>query len=307
LAALFQSGIAICQYFSQEHLGLRLLSECREAPATFDIATGRLWLFDFFAKGAPVLKTLKRSAGTFPHCNALGGFLMLSILLSYSWLITLKRTWHRSFGVLLLVIQFFALATTYSRSAIFGLAIGSSIFLFWGWKTKTPCRFLVCAIAISALCSFGLLFEQYLYRGGVFNYSETAQNSDQIRLAAQQTAFQIIQDHPVTGVGFQQFSKAAQNYGNATGAHNIYLFLSSEMGLIACLAFIGFMGFILISSLSVPWTPQIASLFCGLIAFLFIGGCDFYPILFQQGKLMLFFTAALLLAEILRTKQRSIA
>jgi len=302
LAALIQSAIAICQYFSQSYLGLRFLSEPRDAPATFTITSGRRWILDIMSHVPITTTTIRRSAGTFPHCNALGGFLMFSILASYSYIISAKNLRHRYWLGLLLVPQFFALATTYSRSAIFGLAIGTVIWLVWALRTRTQIRFLLGAIAVSAFLSFGLLTEQYLYRGGIFNYNHTAQQSDQIRLAAQETAVQIIQDHPVTGVGYQQFSRAATSYGNATGTHNIYLFLCSEMGLIACLAFVGFLILTFVTALRVPFTPQMASLFAGFIAILFIGGCDFYPILFQQGKLILFFITALLLSEALRIK-----
>jgi hypothetical protein len=301
-AALIQSGIAICQYFSQQYLGLRLLSEPRDAPATFEIASGRRWILDILSHNPVMTTTIKRSPGTFPHCNALGGFLTFTILSSYSYIASAKNIWHRYWLGLLLIPQFFGLATTYSRSAIFALIIGTTIWLIWAVRTGQRYRFLASMIAVSSVLSFGLLGEQYLERGGIFNYNQTVKASDQIRIAAQETAFQIIQDHPITGVGFQQFSRGATAYGNPTGAHNIYLFLTSEMGLLACLSFLAFIGFALITAIRIPFTPQIASLFASLIAFLFIGACDFYPILFQQGKLILFLITALLLSEALRIK-----
>lgn len=302
-AALIQSAIAICQYFSQNYLGLRLLSESRDIPATFTVASGRRWILDLLSHSPITTTTIKRSSGTFPHCNALGGFLSFTILCSYSYVISAKKLWHKYWLGLLLIPQFFGLATTYSRSAIFSLIIGTAFWLIWAIRTKQSYRFLASMIAISSLLSFGLLGEQYLERGGIFNYNQTTKASDQIRIAAQETAIQIIQDNPVTGVGYQQFSRAATTYGNPTGTHNIYLFITSEMGLIACFAFIGFIGFAFITAMQVSFTPQIASLFASFIAFLFIGGCDFYPILFQQGKLILFFITALLLSEALRVKQ----
>lgn len=301
-AAGIQSLIAICQYFSQDYLGLRLLSESRDEPAIFSIATGRRWIFDLFSN-APILPAIiRRSSGTFPHCNVLGGFLSFSILASYSYIANANKNLYRYGMGLLLIIQFFGLATTYSRSAIFGLAIGTGIWLAWAIGTKKKCLFLISAISIATLLSFGLLSEQYLARGGIVNYNQTSQESDQVRIFAQKTALNIIQDHPSTGVGFQQFSMAAHSYGNPTGAHNIYLFLCSEIGICGCLALLGFIGFTLITAIKNPFTPQMTSLFAALVAFLFIGGCDFYPILFQQGKLILFLITALLLSEALQIK-----
>jgi O-antigen ligase len=294
IAALVQSLIATAQYFTQESLGLRWLSESRESPAVFQIASGKKWLFDALSNQT----IIKRSAGTFPHCNVLGGFLMMSILISYSFFC--KGSLKQKYLIgLCIAFQYFALSITYSRSAIFGTILATSVwFGFSLFHRKIHLhRWLIGTIIGSIALSGALFFEQYLFRGGIINYNITSQQSDQIRLDAQHTAIEMIKDHLFTGVGFQQFSKAAAAYGNPVGTHNIYLFLCSEMGLFAFIAFLGFLVSILIQAIKVPFTPEIASLLSIFIAFLFIGGCDFYPILFQQGKLMLFLTAALLVSQ----------
>lgn len=169
-----------------------------------------------------------------------------------------------------------------------------------------PYQFLAKAILISVgICAF-LFCEQYAYRGGIINYNNTAKQSDKTRIDAQQTALEMIKDHPLSGVGFQQFTSVAKTYGNPIGTHNIYLFIWSEMGLVALLSFLGFILSILLSAYRAPFTPQIASLLSIFIAFLFIGCCDFYPFLFQQGKLMLFISSALLASEVMRLKELKI-
>lgn len=288
-AAMIQSVIAITQYFTQEYLGLRLLSETRDAPATFPVVGGKRWIFDAISESTIAIK---RSSGTFPHSNVLGGFLMMSVIASYSLIVQAKR---KLFLALCLIVQCFALCLTFSRSAIFGVSLATLVWFSWTYfKTKSCNRFLIKALVLSfAICAF-TLFDQYLQRGGIVNYNLTAQNSDEVRLVAQSTAIEMIKDHPATGVGFQQFSSVAEKYGNKIGTHNIYLFICSEMGIIALFAFLGFIALVLKKAGVAPYTPEIASLFAIFVGFLFIGGCDFYPITFQQGKLMFFTTAGLL-------------
>lgn len=307
-AALIQSTIAITQYFTQNSLGLHLLSESRDAPATFHIASGKRWIFDYFFPSQTSYTTLKRSAGTLPHCNVLGGFLILSILASYSLIASEKKRLIKYLLALALLIQFIGLSTTYSRSAIFGIALATLVWFSIALLQRNLRSYLFLAkiIVLSVGICACLFCEQYAYRGGIINYNNAAKQSDQTRINAQHTALKMIKDHPLSGVGFQQFTSIARTYGNPTGTHNIYLFIWSEMGFIALLAFLGFIVTVLMTTYQAPFTPQLASLLSIFIAFLFIGFCDFYPFLFQQGKLMLFISSALLVSEAARLKQLKI-
>lgn len=304
-AGLIQCSFAIMQYFSQEPLGLRILSESRDAPATFDIASGKRWLFD----SPSSMITIKRAIGTLPHCNILGGFLALSIIISYSLIALAKKTWKKYAIGLTLIIQFFALSISYSRSAIYGVVLGTIVWFAWAAKRGNirSYRFLSAMIAISITISAALLSEQYLHRGGIINYNTLVQNSDQVRIKAQTTAIKMILDHPFFGIGYQQFSGGSAAYvaegSDTPGTHNIYLFLAAETGIFALLAFLGFIASVLFKALKAPFSPQLASLLSIFVMFLFIGGCDFYPILSQQGKLMFFLTASLLVAEAQRVTQ----
>ena len=194
--------------------------------------------------------------------------------------------------------RLFALFLTYSRSAVFGVALGTIVWFGWAFFHRTfhLYRSLAKIVALCFAICFCLLFDQYIQRGGIVNYNKTVQYSDQVRLDAQSTAIEMIKDYPLSGVGFQQFSSMGEKYGHPIGTHNIYLFLFSEMGLIAFLAFVVFIVIVLKNALKLSFSPQNASLISIFIAFLFIGGCDFYLITFQQGKLMFFISAALIVA-----------
>jgi len=87
-------------------------------------------------------------------------------------------------------------------------------------------------------------------------------------------------------------------YERSTAPHNMFLFLACETGLISLGALLSLIGMLLWRALRAPMTVEIATFTAILIGFLFIGCCDFYPILFQQGKLMFFLVAGLLASHV---------
>ena len=301
MAGLFQSGIAIAQYFNQAPLGLRILSE-PTILGSFMVQDGSRWLFDRLFHHTPPTDLIYRASGTLPHPNVLGGFLMSSILATYALAMRPKG----KLIALTLPIQFFAMSLSYSRAALFAWMLGTAV--WYGcifFKKIKNWEFLAWMIALSVTLTAILLYDQVRHRGGVVNYNKLAQRSDAIRLFHQRNAFEIIRQNPVLGVGFGQFSERSHKYFPTnsghyelqTGPHNIYLFLACETGLLALTAFLAFIGILLWRAIKIPLTAEVITLLSGLIAFLFIGFCDFYPILFQQGKLLFFTIAALLAAQ----------
>lgn len=314
MTALVQSLFAVIQYFTQEPLGLRIFLESRDVPASFEMPDGRRWVFDLLFSHKWAVDLVKRASGTMNHSNILGGLLTLSILSSYSLYANAAARRKKQIIGALILFQFFALSTTYSRSAIFATLLGT---VFWfGWAAYHR-RFrgfapLAGIAAVSFLMNGSLFFEQYLYRGGIVNYNVLVQNSDKDRLDAQSTAMQMMKDNPLFGVGFTQFAKTSSDSYVEEGArtpltHNIYLLLSTEMGIFALLSFLGFVFSVLWPVIKTPFSPEIASLAAAFLGFLFIGFCDFYPIHLQEGKLMLFITAALLFVQTRNMREAKIS
>lgn len=290
LSALFQTGVAITQYFHQAPLGLRLLGETNQT-SIFYTKDGARWLIDSLLGKISENVIIMRAAGTFPHANVLGGFLVFSILATYYLSIKTKKWLYT------LPLQFFALALTYSRAALFAWALSTAIWFFFN---RHRASFAV--IVFSFLLSATLLSEQYIHRGGVVNYNNWVKDSDNVRKVQQKTGLEIIQDHFLFGVGFTQFSERASpyfqnglpDYIKVTAPHNIFLFLACETGLISLIAFLSFLFYRIWNFIKAPITPESSLFFSLTIAFLFIGLCDFYPILFQQGRLMFFMVLGLL-------------
>jgi len=311
VAGLMQTAIAITQYFNQEWLGLRILGEQKLGPG-FGISSGNRWIIDSFTGRIAPSPLVYRASGTLPHPNVLGGFLTFAILVAYSQIASSSKKWRLLIGFTL-PFQFFALSVTYSRAAIFACLLGTLVWfslIIWnkGLKeiiTNSALRFLTFMICFSVMINGILLFEQFAKRGGIVNYNGVAQNSDRVRIHYQNVAFQMIGKNPLLGVGFHQFSLRYPDYlpkNNdsdiyLTATHNIYLLLGSETGLISLGAFFLFIGTLLRAGMRASITPATASLIAVFAAYLFIGCCDFYPILFQQGKLMFFCAAGLLAAH----------
>jgi O-antigen ligase len=311
----FQAAVGITQFFTQAPVGLHFLEEPKFAPGRFasiPTADGTKWLLERWlgAIGGPT--GLIRATGTLPHPNLLGGYLALTILTT---LHEMGKRRGRISWVLCgaLVLQSVGLMVSFSRSAIFGLLVGAGAYFFLMAKGRVglPWRRLGLVLAAALLLTGTLFKDQIVQRGGLINYSPAARQSDQTRLVYQKFALKMIADRPWTGVGFSQFTYQLPGYlpegsdpkNFPSGVHNIFLFLAAETGLPALAAFLLFLarivrdGYRALTSLAHQQRPNIALLLALLAVLLFIGLCDFYPILFQQGRLLLFFVAGLLAAH----------
>lgn len=296
-AGLFQALIAIAQYFHQAPIGLRILGETNQSTI-FSIKDGSRWLIDQLLHRPSDTTIIHRASGTLPHANVFGGLMLVSLLSTYA-LISRQKNW---FLILSIPIQLFAMSLSYSRSALFAWGIATLIwFALNGLKPKRH-QTIALVLAISFALTATLLYNQYSSRGGIVSSTSLSKNSDDIRKIHQRLALQIIKDYPLFGLGFSQFSERTQNYFSpdskayirATAPHNMFLFLACETGLISAASLIFFIFFLLSSFLRSPFSVESVTFASLLIGFLFIGFCDFYPILFQQGKLIFFLIAALL-------------
>jgi hypothetical protein len=298
---LMQAFLATWQYFSQHSLGLRLLGEQPLNTGIF-VPDGHRWVLDqwFHRIGETMIY---RAMGTMPHPNPMGGLFALTLLITSYLFFTHPNI--RKWLAPAYLIQLFGLAITYSRSALFAYVIGTIVWFSWmRWRQQILMKSTAMLILISGAIVGTLLHEQILQRGGVVNYTSLSRASDHVRFYYQKLAFRMIEKHPLAGVGFGQFSLRTPSFlpkgqdpmpASTTIVHNVYLVLAAETGLISLAAFLGWIGLILWAAWrSSPSLPETGLLLGAFIGFLFIGCCDFYPVFFQQGKLMFFGTAGLL-------------
>ena len=86
--------------------------------------------------------------------------------------------------------------------------------------------------------------------------------------------------------------------GEHQPVHNIYLLVAAETGILGFAVFILFLGFIANTVWRKGLNKISATLFTILSAFLFIGFFDHYLLTIQQGRLLFFLVAGLLVASV---------
>jgi len=129
-----------------------------------------------------------------------------------------------------------------------------------------------------------------------------AKDSDSVRLTYQTIAFRMIEKKPLLGVGHQQFMMRTGEYllpgqdpsKYVGAAHNIYLIWAAETGLVSLVCFLALWAFVAWNGWVARNNAHVSCLLGMLLGMLFIGCCDFYPLTFQSGRLMLFLTAGML-------------
>jgi hypothetical protein len=195
-ASCLQSVFALCQYFSQSSLGLRLLNE-HPLTATIFVPNGRRSFLDLFSDRIAENHEIYRAIGTLSHANLLGGILVIGLL--FTTMLLWRHPKQRKWLAPAYFLQLSALGTTYSRSAIFAYILGTALWFFWmrnrSLRSSLRIPFL---IFLSSLIVGGFFFwEQYLYRGGIVNYPAFTAASDLERLSFQNIAIRMLADHPL--------------------------------------------------------------------------------------------------------------
>jgi hypothetical protein len=187
-----------------------------------------------YPTGAGVLRYVEdnpdlslRAISTSTDPNVLGGLLILITTLTASQLFSRRPLLPRPAIAALLGLDVVCLVLTYSRGAMFGLAVGLGVLAL------VKNRRLLLLMAVTGLC---LLFlpqtQAYVQR-----FVEGVQWQDlasQMRLGEYKDAFALIGRHPWIGVGFA----GTPEISLYLGVSSAYLLMAEEMGLIGLAAFV---------------------------------------------------------------------
>ena len=252
----FSSGLPICFYFlvsrqnmSEENRKFLLQMFWFGAAA---VAVCGLWEVYSGAAGIkedwvdfekfPVLLT--RMAGPLKNPNLLAGY--LSIVIAFWSGYRLYRPKNRdgilgTFGLLLLVA---CLLLTYSRGAWLSLFIVLIALGVWARRAK----YLICGL----ICLAGLIMltePSIMDRIGSI-WSPTSESSSAMRLAIWDSTLYIIKDYPIFGIGWGSFPHIYPAYDYFLGpeqtiiyhAHNLYLHLAAEVGIVGLLLWLSVVG-----------------------------------------------------------------
>ncbi len=312
VVSCIQCALGIYQYFNQHSLGLSFLGELDIRHFPFHNPEKHRWLFD----KSQSCEFLYRASGTFTHPNILGGFLFCSVLASFYLFMKTETKSKLVLLISIIFLQVFTLYVAFSRSAILALVLATFIWGFLQFKTiikhrdfRSPAfyRFIILASAIlvSSLFCIGIFYSQLIARGGIINYNAVTTYADSERIQYLKMAIDMIEEHPLLGIGFNNFQlyedpiqPGYPGHVFFSKVHNIYLLIASEMGLISVGLFLLFIFSILKKSWKGIWQQEssqekifLHSVFWGL---LLIGTCDFYLVHTPHGRILFFGFSALL-------------
>jgi O-antigen ligase len=228
-----------------------------------------LWIvFDWIV--APEKSLSGRMASNFMHPNTLAAYLVTIFILGLGlWLENYHKLKQKNPLIIFLTItvfaNFIALILTNSRNG-WGITIFTCLAyaLYRGWRlivtvvvSITSCFFLA-AFAPSPIAQFFRLFVPY----GIWARLNDDMFPDRpvglMRKTQWEFAWNLTQQHPLTGSGLRSFGGLYKNQIqiDVNHPHNLFLMLSAETGLITTLLFCGLLIWILITASQLLWKSK---------------------------------------------------
>lgn len=209
--------------------------------AFWQVASGK----DFIRSYAPIINIgLIRATASFKDANTFG--IYLSVFSPLIFGITFFSSTGKKRLVMLLVsiITLIAILLTYSRPTLLAIYL-SLLFLALARKNK----FLISLLLILLLISPFVLPSSVKEYARKVNYNPLRFMCNDDRIAIFRNSFNMIRQHPVIGVGANTFMKNYKHYKDFPEyrnvvtaenlyAHNIFLHLTAEIGLLGLLIFI---------------------------------------------------------------------
>lgn len=237
LLGTFQSLLALFQFYSQHPLGLSSLGEQQIYPYLKGVAK-------IVSGGTEYI----RGYGTFPHPNVLSAFLVFNIFLIIYKFLRLKSKSFLFLAGLLLVINIFCLAVTFSRAGYLALLLGLlfiGLYITLNGK-KLQFRevilskfklFSLFGIILIAFIGTFFLFKPFLLSRTTFNDTATIE-----RKTYNQIGLHMLKDNPLVGIGPNQSVLHMQQYSpvrlwpwQIQPIHNYFILSGTELGIVGVL------------------------------------------------------------------------
>lgn len=249
LSLFFHSGIAIGQFIFQESPGITILGMSQHNPeeAGTSVLKGEF-------KGEPT--RMLRAYGGMTHPNILGGASAVGVLLAL-WLWVNARSMRENiFAPIFVFSGLLTLLLTFSRTAWLGFFLGFFVFFGWLFARKKSWRrrsIPICILVIFVVISFATIFRSEV----ITRFEEKAialegSVSDRNQLARDVSV--VWKEHPLRGVGIGNSALAMmkKDFGEEAlqkdvpvweyqPAHNIFLLVLAELGVVGIILLIGCM------------------------------------------------------------------
>lgn len=273
-------------------------------------------IYQYITGGKGVAKEFKtgfdytrvKITSTLDNPNSLAAFMVIAIFPIIMMIIYEKNKLKKSLYVVFTLIIFFNIVFAYSRGAYVGVGVGLfCLVLFYSLKM------LVVVVPVVLFAFFNSKI-----RERILNITSSSQNN--LRIKVWKTALKMVKDHPVFGVGNGNFTERYDEYVKRYPyleygyshfpAHNSYLKVFSELGII------GIVNFISIIILAIIRVKKFISMtkdnfyklfftgfFASIIGFLVMNTVDN---LFFVPKVTTFFWVLLALSEAAYLKERNL-
>lgn len=241
-SGLLQAIIGILQVIYQRSLGLMWLRESVIDPYMPGIAKV------IFHNEAYI-----RAYGMLPHPNILGGFLLVSIIITYLYLklFHVKQNRIGSLYGFVLVVQYLGIALTVSKSAIMGLCVAILYIFFVShgttkrqldlsghWRRIAKGDLFVKRVAVIVLAG-GIVMVFLWFALRMFDRDALLFQSLRERVWYQNIALDIIHNYPILGISCGQlvFFMSQQHVypllsWQLQPVHNVFLLIWSELGVV---------------------------------------------------------------------------
>jgi putative inorganic carbon (HCO3(-)) transporter len=246
-----------------------------------------------FFTGSDLFRQMLMTRGgitaAFNHKNDLGGYMLFPILTVFSVILyelrriilnkrkQLSKYLFLVCSLLFLLFNFIMLLTN-SYGAWISLIIGMLMLSFlMGKRAFIPIIILLCLLAVASILYSNVIPQEFLLN------SQKLISAQEGRLVNWKPAIAMIKERPFFGFGLNTYMVASQAYlpSVMTYAHNCYLQMAAEMGIIGLLAFLLIMGRLFLSCIRLLFVSGssnsdrntamrflLAGLLAGLFAFL---------------------------------------
>ena len=211
-----------------------------------------------------------RFSGTFGHPNSAGAYFEIVLMPAIAMAVAPVRASLRRLAAFAAAFSAIGLALTSSRGAWIAVAVSGAIFAVVGVRRKW---FAARAPVALAVCAMALLAP---FAGSIATrLTESDEGTAYSRVELARLAERIIRDHPIFGIGSNNYAVVMQSYRtpDVSGTwdyivHDKYLLVWSETGAVGLLAFVAILAIALRAGSRAARSPDraIAMISVGLSA-----------------------------------------
>lgn len=181
---------------------------------------------------------LRRISAGFVHPNDFAAYIITVLPLSFMFLLPQRKRWQRLLLIAISLLGFYCLLRTSSRGAWFGFLVGLAVFIFY-YNRKLLLLLPLVFLLIMAVSPDG-------FRRVALVFSNE-QSTGWERMQLWKGTWAMIKERPVLGFGINTFSRnfpkyKPADYPDLRYAHNCYLQMWSEIGLIGLGVFLSLIG-----------------------------------------------------------------